>query len=83
MSALTLNTEGNVYNITGGTDYSIKEVADIICKFIPDTLVEYGEARKVDLNRGRLSIDKAREDLGYFPKYTLESGIKEMIDGYR
>ena len=40
-------------------------------------------ARKGDLKRSMLNIDKARRDLGWQPQYGLFEGIAEVIDYYK
>ncbi len=40
-------------------------------------------ARKGDLKRSLLNIDKARQDLGWQPQHNLEEGIAEVIDYYK
>ena len=79
---LCLNSKalGNIFNITGGRTYSINDLATMIKRLIPDTKIEYIPGRKIDLQRGDVNIQKARNLLGYNPKYTLEKGLKEMIN---
>lgn len=79
---LALNSQkanGEVFNITGGTDFSIKDLASIIKKFIPGSTIKEVGSRAVDVNRGQLDISKAKRVLGYSPKYDLEKGVKEYI----
>lgn len=79
---LALNSQkanGEVFNITGGTDHSIKDLASVIKKFIPGSTINEMGARAVDVNRGQLDISKAKGILGYSPKYDLEKGVKEYI----
>ena len=73
-------SSGEAFNITCGNDFSIKEMAEIIKKYIPNTEFQETEARKIDVNRGKLDISKAKKLLNYDPKYDLESGIKEYIE---
>ena len=79
---LALNSKranGEAFNISGGKDYSIKEVAMIIKEFIPNTEVVVTEARRIDKKMGKLDISKAQKLLGYKPSYNLRDGIKETI----
>jgi len=79
---LALNSKkanGEVFNITGGTDHSIKDLATTVQSFIPKATIREVGARKVDINRGQLDISKARKLLNYQPKYNLKAGIKEYI----
>ena len=70
---------GEIFNITGGRTYSLNDLASTIQRLVFGTRIEYQEGRKIDLQRGEVSIDKAKRILGYVPKYTLEEGLKEMI----
>ncbi len=82
---LALNSEkanGEVFNITGGGDHTIKELATIIKEYIPETEIILKEARSIDANRGALDISKAEKILGYNPRYGLREGIEEYIKWY-
>lgn len=72
-------SNGEVFNITGGTDHTIRGLTEVVKKFIPNTQVRDVGARKVDINRGQLDIKKARELLGYDPRFNLEEGVKDYI----
>ena len=82
---LALNSEkanGEAFNISGGKDYSIKELAMIVKEFIPDAEIIVTEARRIDKKMGRLDISKALKILGYKPEYDLKSGVKETIEWF-
>lgn len=78
--------QGQVFNITRGEGRTIRELAEIIQKLIPDTetLIE-----KVDIyrpNRGALDISRAKSILGYSPQFNLEDGMQkyyEFIKGFK
>lgn len=76
------NAENEVFNITRGEGRSLKELAEIIKKIIPDVKIEYKEVPNDEKRpeRGALDISKARKLLDYNPKYSLEEGIKKYID---
>ena len=42
----------------------------------------YGANRAGDIPHSLASIDKAKELLGYNPKYSLQEGLKEAVDWY-
>ena len=82
---LALHSEkanGEAFNISGGKDYSIKELAMIVKEFIPDAEIIVTEARRIDKKMGRLDISKALKILGYKPEYDLKSGVKETIEWF-
>ena len=70
------------FNITRGEGRSLKELAEIIRKYIPSTKIEFKEVAKNEKRpeRGALSIEKAKRLIGYNPKYSLEEGMKEYIE---
>ncbi len=74
---------GEVFNITGGQDHSIRDLAEILRKFLPGLQIRTTGSREVDTNRGRMDISKARRILGYVPKYTLEEGVRDYLKWYR
>lgn len=76
---------GEIYNIAGA-EAQIKEVAEKVTELGRSALgndakVDYKEGRKealsVDL---KVSIEKAKKDLGYQPKYSLDEGLKITFD---
>jgi len=72
------------YNITGGKRVSILEIAKIVRKHIPGTVIEEAPARAGDAKvQGWLSIEKAGRELGYEPKVTIEEGLRRYIEWYR
>ncbi len=73
-------SDGEVFNITGGTDHSIMELALTVKTFIPQAEIKETGARAVDVKRGRLDISKAKKILGYAPLYDLEKGIREYVE---
>lgn len=71
--------DGEVFNICGRGECSLKELAGIVKKFIPGAEIKETGARDIDTKRGALEINKAKKILGYEPEYDLEHGIKEYI----
>lgn len=79
---LALNSSksaGEAFNVTGGSEYSVKNLAETIHKYIPGSKIEVTDARKVDAKRGMLDISKAMRVLGYKPKYSFDAGIREYV----
>jgi dTDP-glucose 4,6-dehydratase len=73
---------GGVYNI-GGTDYrSVRELSDIILRYIgkDDRLVTYLPEEKHNIQNKRPDIRLAREAFGHDPKVTLEEGVPRTIE---
>jgi len=64
------------------------EIAEIVKEFMPDADIEVGlgltEWNKKEIKyRGLITIGRAREQLGYKPKYDIRNGIKEYIELYQ
>ncbi len=55
----------------GEYDEKIKEIA-----------VEYGPTRAGDIPHSLASIAKAKQNLGYEPKYSLREGLKIAVEWY-
>jgi nucleoside-diphosphate-sugar epimerase len=78
-----------IFNISCGAPLrSALEVAEIVRKNVSEARIEIGkglsdlEARDFR-SRGRLSIAKAQEELGFESKFNLEEGIKDYIQEFR
>ena len=80
---------GRIFNISSGDPLrSAFEVAKIVKNHVPNARIEIGEGlsdlEARDLrSRGRLSIARAREELGFKPRFSLEDGVREYIQEFR
>jgi nucleoside-diphosphate-sugar epimerase len=77
------------YVATGRPLVTAGEVADVVKKLVPGADIEIGsglsEADLIEIRyRGILSIDNAREQLGYEPQFAdIEKGVADYIRWYR
>ncbi|MGZ8265076.1 MAG: NAD-dependent epimerase/dehydratase family protein [Burkholderiales bacterium] len=77
------------YNIACGRSYTVAEVVDVLRRVAPEAQVSVGSGQWDDdpyqaLNmRGPLDIARAREDLGYAPRYALAEGLSAYIAWWR
>ena len=78
-----------VYNTAFGERTTLNELIKNIKEFLTpyDSEIEnvsciYGPNRGGDIPHSLASIDKAKELLGYDPKYSIKEGLKESIDWY-
>jgi UDP-glucose 4-epimerase len=77
------------YNIAGGRSYTVRDVVDALRRVAPHASVSVGPGQWDDdpyqsLNlRGPLDISRARDDLGYEPRYALEDGLRAYIAWWR
>ena len=77
-----------IFNIGSEEEIRIYDLAKMVLKNFPDSKssivnVSYGgkyRERKLEIYRRVPSIDKAKHLLKFNPKYTLEQGIKKIID---
>jgi nucleoside-diphosphate-sugar epimerase len=65
---------GQIFNIGGG-NYSKGEMARIICKHLPKTMVE--EVLRGDVRDYRVSFEKAHNVLGFVPRHDLDKWVEE------
>lgn len=72
------NPKQRIYNIGGGT-YSVREVVDIVKKFVPHANIEL-EAKRLFLWPASYDCAKAQEKLGYKPLFDIKNGIKDFIE---
>ena len=72
---------GEVYNIAAGGTISVKELALTVARLLgkPDLAPEYAEPRKGDIRASYADVSKAREELGYRPRFSLAQGLAETI----
>ncbi|ODS41488.1 MAG: hypothetical protein A7315_06035 [Candidatus Altiarchaeales archaeon WOR_SM1_79] len=71
-------------NIACGERISLNEIVDILNKILnKDIKSIYTEPRQGDVKHSLADISKAKNILGYDPKYGLEAGLKETIEWYK
>lgn len=83
LAAFSEKGENQVFNITRGEGRSLFELVDIIRSYFPTLEVETIPMPLHRPKRGALSIEKARDLLGYNPLYSLEEGVKKYIEFYQ
>jgi nucleoside-diphosphate-sugar epimerase len=72
---------GDVYNLGTNRETSIKELAQLILKFTDSkSKIEYLPPRTWDTSGRRYaSIEKAKNELGFYPQIPLENGLELTI----
>lgn len=74
--------DSSTYNITFGHARTIADLAAVVKSVVPEAILE-DRPRAVDKPiRGTLSIDRAREKLGFEPQWTLETGYHQYCSWY-
>lgn len=69
------NAGGEVNNFTK------KMIVDTIKEYLPEAKIKYGENGS-DPRNYKVSFKKAKEILGFEPKYTVKNGIEELIKAF-
>lgn len=91
LAMTTTNPEAinTVYNTAYGDRNTLNNLVEYLKEFlsvydekIANVKIEYGPNRAGDIPHSLASIDKAKTRLGYYPKYSLQEGLKEAIDWY-
>jgi dTDP-glucose 4,6-dehydratase len=75
---------GSVYNIGGNNEKTNTEITRILLEsFAKDeSYIEFVKDRKGHDYRYAIDASKIKNDLGWTPKYTFETGIKETLNFY-
>jgi UDP-N-acetylglucosamine/UDP-N-acetylgalactosamine 4-epimerase len=86
LALFTKNKEAvnQVYNVAFGTKTSLNEVFEMIKEIGGSDLAQkYGPERKGDVKHSLADISKAKELLGYDPKFDIREGMKKTFEWYR
>jgi UDP-N-acetylglucosamine 4-epimerase len=91
LAMLTVNPEAvnTVYNTAYGDRTTLTQLVQLLkenlAQFDPkiaEVEVIHGPNRAGDIPHSLASIEKAKNNLGYQPKYSIEQGIKEAVSWY-
>lgn len=82
VSALRSDTKMGTYNIGGGREVAIKELAELVVKNIDsNSKIEFRPWRLGEKGtRYHLDISRAKKEINYVVKYPLEEGIKRTVE---
>lgn len=81
LSASTTKSKGKVYNVGGGAQITIKNLAERIVQANNSTSsLSYGPERLGDVRDSLASIERARKDLGYRPRIEIDEGLMKTIE---
>src|SRR5262249_60226815 len=79
----------DTYNVGWGHDTSAEETIAALTRIVPDAEVEWAPDRPSpwigpgNVPRGPLRCDRLRQDVGWQPRYDLDSGLAAYIDWLR
>jgi nucleoside-diphosphate-sugar epimerase len=77
------NSRNQIFNLTYGEARSLNEMKDILQERFPGLEVNYKTRDKLMPERGTLSVKKAKEMIGYEPRFPLEKGFARYIEWYK
>ena len=75
--------KNETFNLTYGKAHSIGQMAKILKNNFPSIKINYSSKDNLTPDRGTLKIKKARELLGYDPKYSINKGFTRYINWYK
>jgi len=71
-------------NISSGVELSIKEVVKKIIKISNKQInIKFDKTKPESTYKRCMDINKARKNLKFYPKWTMEEGLKETIEWYK
>jgi nucleoside-diphosphate-sugar epimerase len=76
-------SRGEVFNLTYGEAQTIGSMAELVRSRFPGVSVNLQPRDALMPERGTLSIQKARDLLGYEPTFDLDTGFRNYIDWYQ
>lgn len=74
---------GEIFNLTFGESRSIADMVEIVKEHFPEVGVHYEPKDRLMPDRGTLSVQKARDLIGYEPEHPLEKGYADYINWYK
>lgn len=89
ITSQNLEAVNTVYNTAFGDRNTLNDLVGYLKKYlaefdskIAEVPVIYGANRVGDIPHSLANIDKAKALLGYYPKYSLQEGLKEAVSWY-
>lgn len=77
------NSRNQIFNLTYGESRSIGDLATFISQHFPNISINYLPKDNLMPDRGTLSVEKAKEMIGYQPGYPIEKGLSRYLEWYR
>lgn len=89
MLATSPKATDTVYNVAYGERTTLNELVELLKHYlaqfdskIAKVTVQYGTERQGDVPHSLASIEKAKQLLGYSPKYNIKKGLEEAVTWY-
>ncbi|MEI9475294.1 MAG: NAD-dependent epimerase/dehydratase family protein [Deltaproteobacteria bacterium] len=83
LACFAKNLKHYLFTIGTGKGYTLNDLADSIKKVYPEAVFQIGPGEDYKAVPGMcavMDISRAREELGYTPKFYLEKGVKDCIE---
>ena len=77
------NAKNQTFNLTYGEGRSLADMANIMKEHFPNLEITYEPKDELTPDRGTLSVEKAKELIGYNPQFPLEKGYVNYINWYK
>jgi len=72
--------DGEIFNAGGDqNNYTKQGIVDLITKYVPDVKIQY-EGHSPDIRDYKVNFSKVKNVLNFVPEYSVEYGIKELLD---
>jgi UDP-glucose 4-epimerase len=83
--AASVDATDTVYNVASGVETSLAELADNLLDVMGSSLsVQFGPERAINKVSRRLADTRqARHDLGFTTEFTLEDGLRRLVEWWR
>jgi len=83
VKSMKMDIDFNIFNIGSGKSLSINSLAKFFSKILDRELkIIHSKPRKGDIRHSYADIDKAKKILGWFPKTSIEDGLRRMLEKY-
>jgi nucleoside-diphosphate-sugar epimerase len=84
LSLISNKIKHNTFNIGSGEMLTYIEMVEIIRRIIPNASIKITEIKnniraKAYCTRGPLNFRRAQDELGYYPEYNFERGVKDYL----
>lgn len=81
--ATNTSVSGQIFNAGGAKNiYTKRQIVEVLMKEIPDSKVTF-QSQGSDPRNYRVDFTKVREQLNFEPIHSIESGIKELLNGFK
>lgn len=81
--ALKSIARNKIYNLEGDKKITIKQIAETIKEILGEAKIVYIADRKGDFSGKEISNEKAKKELGWYPRVSFKEGLTEYIEWYK